>query len=229
MTSPSQNSEELESFLTKFEHSETYVDSSIPVKSSVSVILDDFNAKSTSWWSNEIDSAEGTKSSSSSFSTSNGFHQWIGEPTHIQRNCSSFDLTFTDQPSSVESTHHYTQAKLCHHQIIHCTFNLNIVYPLLVNTQFGTTKKLMFQIYKKTLQLMKCDRLLDNKCQFWSTSFQWHYIKYFQKLWTNHKLLVMTKQDIIQPKNDSGHPFWVLLGFLSLPVLSKIVENRNFN
>ena len=150
MTSPSQNSEELESFLTKFEHSETYVDSSIPVKSSVSVILDDFNAKSTSWWSNEIDSAEGTKSSSRSFSTSNGFHQWIDEPTHIQRNCSSFiDLTFTDQPSSVESTHHYTQAKLCHHQIIHCTFNLNIVYPLLVNTQFGTTKNLMFQIYKK--------------------------------------------------------------------------------
>ena len=57
MTSPSQNSGELESFLTKFEHSETYVDSSISVKSSASVILDDFNAKSTSWWSNEIDSA----------------------------------------------------------------------------------------------------------------------------------------------------------------------------
>ena len=93
---------------------------------------------------------EGTKSTSSSLSPSNGFYQWISEPTHIQRNSSSFiDLTFTDQPSSVESTHHYTQAKLCHHEIIHCTFNLNIVYPLLVNTQFGTTKKLMFQIYKK--------------------------------------------------------------------------------
>ena len=61
MTSPSQNSGELERFLTKFEHSETYVDSSISVKSSASVILDDFNAKSTSWWSNEIDSAGGYK------------------------------------------------------------------------------------------------------------------------------------------------------------------------
>ena len=159
---------------------------------------------------------EGTKSTSSSLSPSNGFYQWISEPTHIQRNSSSFiDLTFTDQPSSVESTHHYTQAKLCHHEIIHCTFNLNIVYPLLVNTQFGTTKKLMFQIYKKTLQLVKCDRLLHNKCQFWSTSFQWHYIKYLQKLWTNHKLLVMTKQDIIQPKNIVVTLFGCFLTFLA--------------
>ena len=70
---PSQNSEEVESFLTNYNY-----------------LLSDI-----SWWSNDIDSAEGTKLFS--LSTSNGFHQIISEPTHIHRNSSScIDLTFTE-------------------------------------------------------------------------------------------------------------------------------------
>ena len=56
--SPSQNSEEFESFLTNFEHLLSDINARRP---SVSVILGDFNAGSTSWWSNDIDSLEGTK------------------------------------------------------------------------------------------------------------------------------------------------------------------------
>ena len=44
--SPSQNSEELESFLTNFEHLLSDINARKP---SVSVILGDFNARSTSW------------------------------------------------------------------------------------------------------------------------------------------------------------------------------------
>ena len=51
--SPSQNSEEFESFLTNFEHLLSDINARKP---SVSVILGDFNARSTSWWSSDIDS-----------------------------------------------------------------------------------------------------------------------------------------------------------------------------
>ena len=56
--SPSQNSEEFESFLTSFEHLLSDINARKP---SVSVVLGDFNAGSTSWWSNDIDLLEGTK------------------------------------------------------------------------------------------------------------------------------------------------------------------------
>ena len=51
--SSSQNSEEFESFLTNFEHLLSDINARKP---SVSVILGDFNARSTSWWSSDIDS-----------------------------------------------------------------------------------------------------------------------------------------------------------------------------
>ena len=140
----SQNS--FESFLTNFEHLLSDISARKP---SVSVILGNFNARSTSWWSNGIDSFESTKLFS--LSTLNGFHQIISEPTHIQRNSSScIDLIFTDQPSLVTNNGVCASIRSSfHHQIIHCTFNLNIVYPLLINAYFGTTKRLMFQTYKK--------------------------------------------------------------------------------
>ena len=90
--SPSQNSEEFESFLTNFEHLLSNINARKP---SVSVILGDFNVRSTSWWSNDIGSLEGIKLFS--LSTSNSFHQIINELTHIQRDSSScIDLIFTD-------------------------------------------------------------------------------------------------------------------------------------
>ena len=55
--SPSQKSEKFESFLTNFEH---LLSDTNPRKPLVSVILGDFNARSTSWWSSDIDSLEGS-------------------------------------------------------------------------------------------------------------------------------------------------------------------------
>ena len=64
-------------------------------------------------------------------SISNGFHQIMRELALIQRNSSScIDLIFTDQPSLVtDNGVHTSLHSSCHHQIIHCTFNLNIAYP----------------------------------------------------------------------------------------------------
>ena len=106
--SPSQISEEFESFLTNFEH-----------------LLSDMNARKPSVFL----MLDKTPGGLFSFSTLNGFHQVISEPTHVQRNSSScIGLIFTDQPSLVINNRvHPSLHSSCHHQIIHCTFNLNIV------------------------------------------------------------------------------------------------------
>ena len=155
--SPSQNSEEFESFLTNFEHLLSDINARKP---SVSVILGDFNARSTSWWSSDIDSLEGSKLFS--LSTLNGFHQIISEPTHVQRNSSScIDLIFTDQPSLVINNGvHASLHSSCHHQIIHCTFNLNIVYPPPYQRLLWNYKK---TDVRKALKLVNWDRVLDHK------------------------------------------------------------------
>ena len=79
--------------------------------SQCSVILGNFDARLTSWWSNNIDSEEDAKIFS--LSTSNGFHQIISEPKHIQRdNCSCMDLIFADQPSSVTNNEVHASSHL---------------------------------------------------------------------------------------------------------------------
>ena len=118
--SPSQNSEEFESFLTNFEHLLSDINARKP---SVSVILGDFNARSTSWWSSDIDSLEGSKVFS--LSTVNGFHQIISEHTHVQRNSSScIDLIFTDQPSLVINNGVILSATFAIQKILYNYFSL---------------------------------------------------------------------------------------------------------
>ena len=117
--SPSQNNEEFESFSTKFEHLLSDISAR---KQLVSVILGDFNVRSSSWWSGDIDSLECSKPFS--LSTLNGFNQIVSD------SCSCIDLTFADQLSLVINNKvHALLHSCCHHQMIHCTFNLNIVYP----------------------------------------------------------------------------------------------------
>ena len=62
-------------------------------------------------------------------------YRTISEPTHIQRNSSSCTgLIFTDQPSLVTNNGvHASLHSTCHHQIKHCTFNLNIALTIYIN------------------------------------------------------------------------------------------------
>ena len=116
--SPSQDSEEFQSFLRNFEHLLS------DINALNIVVLGGFNATSIAWRSNDIDSVEGTKLFS--LSTSNGSYQVISEPTHIQRNSSScIDLIFTEQPSFISDKRVYGSLhSSCHHQIILCTFSI---------------------------------------------------------------------------------------------------------
>ena len=124
--SPSQNSNQSELFLSKLENLLSDINKRKP---SLSVVTGDFNARSSSWWCNDINTIEGSHLYSST--SSNGFSQLINEPTHIQTNSSScIDLIFTNQPNlSVNYGVYISLHPNCHHQIVHTSFNLDIYYP----------------------------------------------------------------------------------------------------
>ena len=63
--------------------------------------------------------------------SSNDFSQLINEPSYIQTNSSScIDLIFTNQSRlSVNSRVHSSLHPICHHQIAHTSFNLDIYHP----------------------------------------------------------------------------------------------------
>ena len=77
--SPSQNNPEFDSFLSNLEQLLRDISKCKPT---VSVITGDFNARSSSWWSEDINTSEGTKLYL--LTSSNKFLQLINEPTHIR-------------------------------------------------------------------------------------------------------------------------------------------------
>ena len=90
--SPSQNNSEFDLFLSNFGKLLSNINERKPF---LSVITGDFNERSSSWWSNDIDTTEGSKLFS--ITSSNGFPQLINESTHIQTSSSScIDLIFTN-------------------------------------------------------------------------------------------------------------------------------------
>ena len=86
-------------------------------KPTVPVITGDFNARSSSWWSEDTNTSEETKLYSLTYL--NGFSQLINELTHIQINSSScIDLVFTDQPNlSLNSGVHASLHPNCHGKV----------------------------------------------------------------------------------------------------------------
>ena len=127
--SSSQNNDEFYLFLSIFE--KLMIDKSC--KPYLSVITGNFNARLSSWWSNDINTTEGAKLFAQT--SSDGFQQLINEPTHIQKNSSAcIDLIFTDQPNmSVNNGVHASLHPNCHHQIVHASFNPHITYPHHIN------------------------------------------------------------------------------------------------
>ena len=66
------------------------------LKPDFTIILGDFNARSKSWWKDDINKIEGTKIDA--LTSYHGLHQLISQPTHILENSAScIDLIFTDQ------------------------------------------------------------------------------------------------------------------------------------
>ena len=95
--SPSQTYIEFQKFLTIFD---TLLQNLRNLNPHFTMILGDFNARSYSWWSEDILSVEGNHIDS--LTSMFGLHQVISGPTHILFQSSScIDLIFTDQPHLV--------------------------------------------------------------------------------------------------------------------------------
>ena len=75
---------------------------------------------------------------------------------HIfKESTSCIDLIFIDQPSFVSDNRVYGSLhSSCHHQIILCTFNLNIVYHPLYQSLLWNYKKDDVSNIEKALQLV---------------------------------------------------------------------------
>ena len=95
--SPSQSSEEFDKFLSNFEFLLDYIANRNPF---VSIIIGDFNARSSNWFSSDKTTYKGKKLES--LTSQCGFKQVISDPTHILESSSScIDLIFTSQPNLV--------------------------------------------------------------------------------------------------------------------------------
>ena len=146
--SSSQSKSEFDLFLPNFEKLLSNISKCKP---SLSVIIGDFNVRSSWWWRKEINAIEGSKLFW--LTSSNGFPQSINEATHLQISSSSCtDLIFIDQPNlSVNSGVHASLNPNYHHQIVHSSFNINIAYSPLYQRLIWDYKRLIQKIFEKPL------------------------------------------------------------------------------
>ena len=122
---PSQSSNECNTLLCNFEQRLAYLNS---VKPHMLLETGDFNVRSSSWWSDDIDTMEGTRLESI---TSYWLYQIINEPIHIPpSSISSIELIFTNQPDLIiNSGVHPSLHQNSHHQILFAQINLRTYYP----------------------------------------------------------------------------------------------------
>ena len=123
--SPSQAITEFDEFLSNFDKLLNHIKQFRP---SFTIMLDNFNARSKSWWPDDVTSHKDTQIES--LTAIHALQQLISDLNHLLPNLSScINLIFADQPNlAVNSGVHLSLHVKCHHQIIHCKFNLMIVY-----------------------------------------------------------------------------------------------------
>ena len=115
--SPSQTSDEFDSFISNLEKLLINITSFDP---HFVILLGDFNAKSKPWSVNDTITKEGTVLVN--LASLYGMKQLISNPTHIlQHSSSCIDLIFVNQPNLViDSGIHPPLHQNCHHQVIFC-------------------------------------------------------------------------------------------------------------
>ena len=158
--SPSQSSIEFESFLSCFED---MLSSVLLSKSQFTVILGDFNARSSTWWSNDITNINGTLTES--LTTTYGFKHLISHATHIlPQSTSCIDLILTDQPNYIiDCGTHPSLNKNCHHQITFCKLNLKDECPPPYQHHLWNFKKANNYAIKKAIEPVNWNSLFSHK------------------------------------------------------------------
>ena len=128
--SPIQNKNEFDLFLANLEQLLGEINKRKPY---LSIITGDFDARSSSWWSEDINTTEDLNLFS--LTSSNGFYQLINEPTHIQGSSPScIDLIFTKQENyqlTLVSMPHYIRIVIIRLFIL--VLILIFIIPRLIN------------------------------------------------------------------------------------------------
>ena len=151
-SSPSQSSIEFKSFLSVFED---MLSSVLFSKSQFTVILGDFNARSSSWWPNDVTNPNGILIDS--LMTTHGFKQLISDVTHIlPQSLSCIDLIFTNQPN-------YVINQNCHHQITFCKLNLKVECSPPYQRLVWNFKKSNNGAIKRAIELVNWNFLFSHK------------------------------------------------------------------
>ena len=128
----SQDSFEFENFLSNFEK---VLNGTTSCNSLFTIILGDFNARSSVWWTKDKTANEGTQFES--LTTVHGFHQLISQPTHLLTQISScIDLIFTNQPNLIVDSDIYPS--------LHSNYHYQITYSKLRANVEGIKKPIEF-------------------------------------------------------------------------------------
>ena len=121
--SPNQNQEQFESFCKNLIDVLSGINNQQPT---CSILVGDFNAKWSKWYSSDKDRKAGQ--GINTFTTTSGYTQMIGQPTHIMNDQSScIDVFFaTNSKLLCDVGVEQTTCNKCHHNIIYGSLNLNI-------------------------------------------------------------------------------------------------------
>ena len=146
--SPSQNNDEFDLFLSDFEK---FIIDIKNRKSYLSVITDNFNARYSSWLSNDINTTEGTNLFAQT--SSDGFQQLINEPTHTQKIVVLALILFSQIsetcPLIIQLMHFYIQIVTI--KLLMQVLIFIFLTPHNINAWYGITKKLIHPILEKPL------------------------------------------------------------------------------
>ena len=145
--SPSQSHEELDTFCSNLDLLLSNINNNHP---NCSILIGDFNAKSSRWCSSDKDNKAGCELDN--ITTSAGYSQMINKPTHfINESSSCIDLIFSSNHSLTKNCgiDHSIYDK-CHHNIIYGTLNFKVPLP----PPYYREIKKIFKIFKRLFQCL---------------------------------------------------------------------------
>ena len=148
--SPSQSHEELDTFCSNLDPLLSNINNNHP---NCSILIGDFNAKSSKWCSSDKDNKAGCELDN--ITTSACYSQMIDKSTHfINESSSCIDLIFSSNPSLTKNCgiEHSIYNK-CHHNIIYGTLNFKVPLPPPYHCGIWVYKKANIQNIQKAVSM----------------------------------------------------------------------------
>ena len=157
--SPSQTSDEFESYCQSLHLTLTNIDDTSPFSS---VLIGDFNARCTNWEAADIDS-KASKELDYLTSTA-GYTQLIDKPTHFfSGRCSCINLIFCNKPELIsEYGIGHSLFKTCHHNLIFRKINAKIPVPPAYTREFWDYKNANAEGAQKSISHFNWKKAFEN-------------------------------------------------------------------